>query len=492
MKEQNWKRKEYESWDEAFRGLTPLLRQQSVRVAAYTQALFVQACSLRFAANTKDGEERMRGQYADLAYKCGMYHQLGKALVPPEYQILQNDFTEEERAVYEKYTTDGRLLVANLQEKNVRAREKRRGELIELPTRNVPFLMVRESCEQHMERYDGSGYPAGKKGSEISPIAQIVGLAKELDRLASETKSETPFDIAYEALIAQSGSAWSPALIEVLKAARENCRTIYTKYISYTRTIPKTIPLVDKRPDRVMGLSYRPMLGDAAGNRSDSVRMYEAIPWFGGVANQPDETESAEELRELFKRTDLVEEISWYLLYEATDALLRIETCKLELDAIVLDMLPDFYLIGTQLQKFNLLFEHQPVDKSKLLLTIPESVVRTCSKTNLEIIQRYLRNGIKLVLDDYHPDEALTPEMLHNMGFTHLRLGSDLYLNQETASLIAKLHEQGFVVLGGGADTPEILNWLVACGVYCSAGTVTGAMVNEDNLILDSLAREQL
>ena len=93
MKEQNWKRKEYSSWDEAFRGLTPLVRQQSVRIAAYTQALFVQACHLRFCVNTKDGEERMRGQYADLAYKCGMYHQLGKALVPPEYQIWQRDFT---------------------------------------------------------------------------------------------------------------------------------------------------------------------------------------------------------------------------------------------------------------------------------------------------------------------------------------------------------------------------------------------------------------
>ena len=41
--EQNWKRKEYETWDEAFRGLAPAVRQQSVRVAAYTQALFVQA-----------------------------------------------------------------------------------------------------------------------------------------------------------------------------------------------------------------------------------------------------------------------------------------------------------------------------------------------------------------------------------------------------------------------------------------------------------------
>ena len=46
--EMNWKRKEYETWDEAFRGLAPVVRQQSVRVAAYTQALFVQACAGSF------------------------------------------------------------------------------------------------------------------------------------------------------------------------------------------------------------------------------------------------------------------------------------------------------------------------------------------------------------------------------------------------------------------------------------------------------------
>ena len=81
---QNWKRKEYETWDEAFRGLSPAIRQQSVRVAAYTQVLFVQACAGSFGTGTPEGSERMAGQYADLAYKCGMYHQLGKAMVPPE------------------------------------------------------------------------------------------------------------------------------------------------------------------------------------------------------------------------------------------------------------------------------------------------------------------------------------------------------------------------------------------------------------------------
>ena len=487
MRDQNWQRKEYESWDEAFRGLTPVVRQQSVRIAAYTQALFVQACKLRLGANTKEGEERMRGQYADLAYKCGMYHQLGKALVPPEYQVWQNDFTEEEQAVYKKYTADGRLLVASLQEKNARIKDKRKGEYRERPTVNIPWLMLREACEQHMERWDGSGYPAGRRGSEISYIAQIVGMAKELDRLASETKSENPFQIAFDTLVAGERSAWSASMIAVLKASKDACYAIYQKYITYTRTLPKTIPLVDKRPDRIMGLKYRPMVGSRGGD----VVLYEATPRFGGIANQPGETEGAEELRDLFRRTNLVEELSWYFLYEASDTVVRIQNCKLELKGILLNMLPDFYTIGTQLQKFNQLFIDQPIERSNLLLTVPDELIRTCSKTNLEIMQRYLRNGIILVVDGYRPDEQLPPERLLELGFTHLRLHPELYLSQETANTMNTLRHMGFTLLGGNADSPDTLAWLLACGVYGASGTMTGVQVDEDELILDSLAREE-
>lgn len=485
--EQNWKRTEYASGDEAFRGLSPIVRQQSVRVAAYTQALFVSACKLRFGVDTKEGEARMRGQYADLAYKCGIYHQIGKALVPPEYQIWQEDFTDEEKAVYKKYTTDGRLLVAALQEKTTRAKEKRKGEYVgEAPTRNVSFLMLREACEQHMERYDGSGYPAGLKGDEISPIAQIVGLAKELDRLASETKSEDPFPLAVDAIVKGAGSAWSPALVAVLEHAKEACLAVYQKYIEYTRTLPKTIPLIDKRAGRVMGLSYRPMVSDEQG----TVPMYEATPWFGGVADAPDETETAEELRELFKRLGIVEEVSRYFLYEATDALVRIDNCKLSINAILLNMLPDFYLSGTQLQKLLQVFEDQKLEKERLWLTVPEEILKTCSKTNLEIIRRYPRNGFVLMVDGYHPDELL-PETLLEYGIKHVRIAPELYMQQDTANRIRILEKQGFTVVGGNADSPETLAWLCACGVCCSSGTMTGIPVNEDELILDSLAREQ-
>lgn len=483
--EMNWKRKEYETWDEAFRGLAPVVRQQSVRVAAYTQALFVQACAGSFGTNTDEGKERMKGQYADLAYKCGMYHQLGKALVPPEYQLWQNDFTEEEQAVYRKYTTDGRLLVATLQERGTRAWEKRKGEFVELPTKNIPFLMIRESCEQHMERWDGSGYPDHRLSSDISPIAQIVGIAKELDRLSAETKSETPFDDAYKTLTSQVGVLWSPELIEVLKAARTKCRAVYNKYIHYTQTLPKTIPLVEKQKDRPMGLAYRPMAGDGEGK----IVAYEAIPWFGGIKDRPGETEGAAELMDMLNRKNMIADVSFYFLYEAADCILRTQNCQIELEGILLQMLPDFYQLGTQLQRFNQLFKDQPIDKEKLLLTIPMTTILNANKATSQLIERYLRNGIKLVVDDYYPDQLPSDKLLE-MGFTHLRLARELYMSQETANTMNKLRKDGFFLLGSGADNHDTLGWLAACGVSFMSGTITGVPVSEDELIRDCLARE--
>ena len=488
MREQAWVRKEYESWDEAFRGLAPIIRQQSVRVADYTRALFVVASNKGFGKDVKGGADRMRGAYADLAFKCGVYHQLGKALVPHEYQIWQNDFTDEEKKVYRKYTTDGRLLIASLQMKSERVREKRRGTNGEIPTDNIPFLMLRESCEQHMERFDGSGYPKGLKDKQISPIAQIVGLAKELDRLSSETKSETPFEFAMSTLREGKGTKWSEQLIAVLDAAEEECRTIYSRYIIYTRTLPKTIPLVDKKPDRKMGLNYRPMVSDNDG----TVKMYEAIPWFGGILEQPDETETIADLRELFKRTSLVEPLSWYFLYEASDTVLRLKNCGAAVDGIFLNMIPEFYNSGSQLQKFNKLFKDQPIEKNSLMLSLPFDVLCKCNKTTLETIERYLRNDICLVPDGVTQNEIFTPQRLSKMGVSKVVLAKELYKTTEGTILINEYLQNGISVLAKAADSPDIVKWLAANKVYCYSGTMIGVSTDENEMILDVLAREEM
>lgn len=486
MKEQTWKRKEYETWEDAFMGLSPVVRQQSVRIAAYTRVLFIQACEASFGSGYPGGSQRMNSKYADLAYKCGMYHQLGKALVPEEYQVWQNDFSQEEQAVYKKYPADGRLLVASLQERTLRAREKRTGKDREYHTDNIPWMMIRESCGQHMERYDGSGYPNGILGDQISPIAQIVGLAKELDRISAETKSENPFAEAYDILCSQAGQAFSEELIEILKSARAKCRNVYNKYISYTMTLPKTVSLVDKHKDRPMGLSYRAMTN----GEENGVTAYEAEMWFGGIPERPGEKENAAEIEELLGRMEMVQDMSLYFLYEAADTLLRIQNCKIKLDFILLSMLPSFYKGGSQLPRLNQLFKDQPIQKERLVLSIPQQVVKEANKGTEGVIKKYLKNGICLMVDDWDP-AVLSLDVLKEYGFHHVRPAKELYMKPEIASLFMTLSEAGITVIAGGADSPSVVRWLFACGVTHMSGVLTGCAVTEDELIHDSLLRER-
>lgn len=486
MREQNWKRKEYDTWDEAFRGLAPVIRQQSIRVADYSRVLFVAACGHSYGKDTPEGAEQMRGQYADLAYKCGLYHQIGKALVPPDYQILESDFSEEEKAVYRKYTMDGAELAATLQNRTLGFFERRKAQKGDSSTQNIPWQMIRESCQQHMERWDGSGYPEGRRGDEISAIARIVGLAKELDRLSAETKSEEPFEEAMKTLVSQSGTLWPAELIHILQDCGEQCREVYEKYIYYTMTLPKTIPLVEKRPERPFGLKYRPMVSDKDG----TVVAYEAVPWFRPTKNLAGEIATAEEQEDLLRRTGLVTNVTQYLLYEAADTLYRMDNCKLGNQGVLLQVLPDFYQHGSQMQMFKKLFEDQPVAKEKLMLTIPEKTVLKAGKGLCETISRYLHSGICLVLDGYHPD-AIPAERLKELGFTHLRLDPELYMKQTTANTMYDLRKAGFTLLGSGADTYDLLAWQLAAGTVFCSGTITGEVKTEDEIIREAILKSR-
>ena len=487
MGNNTWKRKEYETWEEAFMGLCPAVRQQSVRVAAYTQVLYNEACEKHFAQSPeyKEYPDRIKGKYSELAYKCGMYHQIGKALVPEEYQIWQKDFTDEEEAVYRKYTSDGRVLAASLQEKTQRAKGKRTGNFEEIPTSNIPWLMIRESCEQHMEKFDGTGYPLGLKGSEISPIAQIVGLAKMLDRLSAETKSENPFAEAFDAICAEENKAFSPELIEIFKSAKAKCRGVYTKFIHYTMTLPKTVPLVDKHKKRPMGLSYRPIVS------AEKVPVaFEAESWFGGIAGREGDRETAADIEPLLKRTDLVADMSFYFLYEATDLLLREQNCKLENDGVLLNMLPGFYSPQSHLQRFTKLFEDQSVNKEKLILTLPQSTVLSANKATLEVISRYIKNGINLLLDgwDYR---SFSVDKVRELGIKAVRPDPSLYLSADFAGVLSSLPDLGITVYAAGTETSDAFRWLAACKVSHIAGPICGHEMTEDDIIRELLLKDR-
>ena len=486
MEQLEWKRTEYKTWDEAFRGLIPAIRQQSTRTAAYTRALYVRACSLHFGGDDPNALARIRGQLAGVAYKCGMYCQIGKALVPPEYQLPQKDFTAEELAVYRKYTTDGSQLVIRLQAQEMSSRERKKLKIKGYAEDKVPRLMIREAAQQHMERWDGSGWPEGRTGEAISAIAQIVGLALELDRLSAGVKSEQPFDEALETLRRGSGTLWNPALIEVLNKAEGECREIYQRHIHYTMTLPETVPLLVKRPERPFGLLWQPMLSDAEG----TVAAYEGVPWFH-TAPDGDMRASLAEMEEQLSRIGLVNDVSFYLLYEATDLLYRLKNCELPVAGVILPLLPGFFRDGSKLQELQQLFADQPVDREKLILSIPEDFAVNANKGVSELVARYGRNGVRFLIDGWHPDR-LSAERLTELGIRFLRPAPELIGTEAAAAAMRELRRQDFRFIGGGADTEELLRWLLNEGVLFAGGTITGIPETEDELIRTALLKERV
>ena len=305
-------------------------------------------------------------------------------------------------------------------------------------------------------------------------------MAKMFDHLSAEIKSENSFTEACDGIMAQSGKAFDPALCAVFKECRQKIQTIYTKYIHYTMRIPNTIPLVVKTKDRPMGLTYR------AVTAGDMVVAYEAIPWFAGKG---EEKEDAATVAPRLARTELTVEMSFYLLYEAADTLLRIQNCDLKLSHLLVHTIPGFFSRESHLKRFEDLFADQPVDRSRLLLTIPEKTVLEANKGEAEVIGRYLRNGVNLLLDDYHP-ESLSPAKLKEWGFSHVRLSPEVSAQEIYASDIRALQDRGITVFATCADHQH-LKWLTENGVYAVCSPLNGPMIEEEELIRESLLRER-
>jgi putative two-component system response regulator len=71
---------------------------------------------------------------------------------------------------------------------------------------------------QHHERLDGSGYPAGLKGEQISLHARIVAIADAYDALTSDRpyRKGVPQEQAIELLKENSGTQFDPQVVEAL------------------------------------------------------------------------------------------------------------------------------------------------------------------------------------------------------------------------------------------------------------------------------------
>lgn len=153
----------------------------------YTYMHSVAVCALMVAVsqqlNLDDDQTREAGM-------AGLLHDLGKALMPTEVLNKPGRLTVEEFDVMKSHPEEGhRLLLES-------------GSVGRIPL---------DVCLHHHERVDGSGYPHGLKGSEISIFAKMGAVCDVYDAITSNR----PYKAGWEPIESiKKMSEWSAAQYE--------------------------------------------------------------------------------------------------------------------------------------------------------------------------------------------------------------------------------------------------------------------------------------
>lgn len=150
--------------------LISLARLKTADDYTYMHSVAVSALMIALARQLGLSEEETR-----LAGLAGLVHDLGKALMPSEVLNKPGKLTDEEFAIIKRHPEGGYKL------------------LLEGNGANEAMLDV---CLHHHEKVNGTGYPKGLKGPEISLFAKMGAVCDVYDAITSNRPYKAGWDPA--------------------------------------------------------------------------------------------------------------------------------------------------------------------------------------------------------------------------------------------------------------------------------------------------------
>ncbi|OHD20394.1 MAG: hypothetical protein A2Y38_26415 [Spirochaetes bacterium GWB1_59_5] len=135
-------------------------------------------------------------------------HDVGKIGTPDDILNKKGPLDEFEWNIMKEHTINGAFILSS-----------------------YPNPMAKQIAQSHHEWWNGTGYPYNLVGDMIPLPARIVSIADVYDALRMKRSYKLPFDHERSALliIADSGSHFDPALIEVFKSIAQEFNEIYEK-----------------------------------------------------------------------------------------------------------------------------------------------------------------------------------------------------------------------------------------------------------------------
>jgi HD-GYP domain-containing protein (c-di-GMP phosphodiesterase class II) len=140
---------------------------------AYTYMHSVAVCAMMVALARQLGLDAEQTRLAGIA---GLMHDLGKAAMPMEVLNKPGKLTEAEFAIIKTHPREGH-------------------RLLQSGTHVDPIVL--DVCLHHHEKTDGSGYPDGLKGDDISLFAKMGAVCDVYDAITSNRPYKSGWDPAH-------------------------------------------------------------------------------------------------------------------------------------------------------------------------------------------------------------------------------------------------------------------------------------------------------
>lgn len=148
-------------------------------------------------------------------------HDVGKVGIADSILLKPGKLTDKEYEEMKKHTIYG-AEVLKVAEQNI----NRKGHSL--------FGLGIEIAEGHHEKWDGSGYPFGKKGYEIPLSARIVAIADVLDALTSRRPYKEPltFEESMKIIEEGKGTHFDPIIVDAVMASKHKLRKAYYTFMN--------------------------------------------------------------------------------------------------------------------------------------------------------------------------------------------------------------------------------------------------------------------
>ncbi len=132
----------------------------------------------------------------------GLFHDIGKIGIPDSILLKESKLDDNEYSQIKNHPTIGAHILGDAK----------------------VFENIIPIVKHHHEKFDGTGYPSGLKGSEIPLIARIASVADTFDAMTSKRtyRDSLPISVVKEELKRCSGSQFDPEIASIFLDILEN------------------------------------------------------------------------------------------------------------------------------------------------------------------------------------------------------------------------------------------------------------------------------